>query len=57
MKASKFLGTQKAFISKRGDEGVPVADFPEGRDQPGDIFNWRKKYAGLPLDVKRRLNR
>ena len=39
MKASKFSYAQKAFILRQGADGVPVADiWPEGRDQPGDLF-------------------
>jgi hypothetical protein len=38
MKVSKFTDAQKAFILKQGTDGMPVADFPQGRDQPGDIF-------------------
>ena len=28
---------------------------PQSRDQPGDLFNWRKKYADLLPDEMRRL--
>jgi putative transposase len=55
MKASKFTDAQKAFILKQGTDGMPVADFPQGRDQPGDVFQLNKKYDGLLPDEMRRL--
>lgn len=56
MKASKFSDAQKTFILKQGDDRVPVTEiFRKGRDQPGDLFNWKKKYAGLLPDEKGRL--
>lgn len=55
MKASKFSEAQEAFIVKRGEEGVPVAEIcrEPGIIQATDV-NWRKKYAGLmPSEMKR----
>jgi putative transposase len=27
---------------------------PQGGDQPGDVFNWKKKYGGLlPTEMRR----
>lgn len=55
MKASKFSDSQKAFIVKQGEEGVPVAEIcrKAGISQ-ATYFNWRKKYAGLmPSEMKR----
>jgi putative transposase len=56
MKASKFSDTQKAFILKQGDDGVPVAEIcrKAGISQ-ATYFNWRKKYAGLLPDEMSRL--
>lgn len=55
MKASKFSDAQKAFIVKRGEEGVPVAEIcREAGISQATYFNWRKKYAGLmPSEMKR----
>jgi hypothetical protein len=38
MKASKFTDAQNAFILKQGADGHPLADLPQSRDQPGDVF-------------------
>jgi putative transposase len=56
MKASNFPDAQKAFILKQGDDGIPVAEIcrKAGISQ-ATYFNWRKKYAGLLPDEKRRL--
>jgi len=56
MKASKFSDAQKAFILKRGEEGVPVGEIcrKAGISQ-ATYFNWKKKYAGLLPDEMRRL--
>jgi putative transposase len=55
MKASKFSDAQKAFIVKRGEEGVPIAEIcREAGISQATYFNWRKKYAGLmPSEMKR----
>ncbi len=55
MKASKFSDAQKAFIVKRGEEGVPVMEIcREAGISKATYFNWRKKYAGLmPSEMKR----
>ncbi|CTQ56165.1 Transposase [Roseibium album] len=55
MKASKFSDAQKAFIVKRGVEGVPVSEIcREAGISQATYFNWRKKYAGLlPSEMKR----
>ncbi len=43
MKASKFSDAQKAFIVKRGEEGVPVAEIcREAGISQATYFNWRK---------------
>lgn len=48
MKASKFSDSQKAFILKQGNDGVPVAGIcrKAGISQ-ATYFNWKKKYDGL----------
>jgi len=55
MKASKFSDAQKAYVVKRGEEGVPVAELcRETGISQATYFNWRKKYAGLmPSEMKR----
>ncbi|KZM44815.1 transposase [Labrenzia sp. OB1] len=55
MKASKFSDAQKAFIVKRGEEGVCVAEIcREAGISQATCFNWRKKYAGLmPSEMNR----
>ena len=55
MKASKFSDAQKAFIVKRGEEGVPVSEIcREAGISQATYFNWRKKYASLmPSEMKR----
>lgn len=55
MKASKFSDAQKAFIVKRGEEGVPVSEIcREAGISDATYYNWRKKYAGLmPSEMKR----
>ena len=41
MKASKFTGAQKAFILKKGEEGVPVAEIcREAGISQATYFNW-----------------
>ncbi len=55
MRASKFLDSQKAFILKQGDDGVPVAEIcrKAGISQ-ATYFSWRKKFAGLlPTEMRR----
>jgi putative transposase len=55
MRASRFTDTQKAFIIRQGEEGMPVADIcrKAGISQ-ATYFNWKKKYAGLmPSEMKR----
>jgi putative transposase len=55
MNASKFSDAQKAFIFKRGADGVPVADIcrKAGISQ-APYFNWKKKYDGLlPTEMRR----
>jgi len=55
MRASKFSDSQKAFILKQGDDGVPVAEIcrKAGISQ-ATYFSWRKKFAGLlPTEMKR----
>jgi len=55
MKAPKFSDTQKAYIEKRGEEGVAVAEiYREAGISEATYYNWRKKYAGLmPSEMKR----
>lgn len=55
MRASKFSDSQKAFILKQGDEGVPVAEIcRKAGISPATYFAWRKKFAGmLPTEMKR----
>ena len=55
MKASKFSDAQKAYVLKRGEEGVPVAELcREAGISQATYFNWRKKCAGLmPSEMKR----
>ena len=56
MKASRFTDAQKAFISKQGEEGKPVAEIcREAGISQATYFNWRKKYAGLMPSEMRRL--
>jgi putative transposase len=55
MRASKFSDSQKAFILKQGDDGVPVAEIcrKAGISQ-ATYFAWRKKFAGLlPTEMRR----
>ena len=55
MKASKFSDAQKAFILKRGADGMPIADIcrKAGISQ-ATYFNWKKKYDGLlPNEIRR----
>jgi putative transposase len=55
MKASKFTDAQKAFILKKGVDGVPVAEICRraGVGQ-ATYYNWKKKYDGLlPTEIKR----
>ncbi len=55
MKASKFSDAQKAFILKRGADGMPVADICRraGISQ-ATYFNWKKRYDGLlPTEMRR----
>ena len=56
MKALNFSDAQKAFILKKGDDGVPMAEICRkvGVSQE-TYFNWRKKYSGLLPDEMRRL--
>jgi putative transposase len=55
MKRSKFTDSQIAFILRQGEEGQrSVRSAPQGRDQRGHYYNWRKKYGGLkPSEMKR----
>jgi len=56
MKASKFSDAQKAFIVKRGEEGVPVAEiYRYAGISQATYFNWRKKSAGLMRSLMKRL--
>ena len=56
MKASKFSDAQKAYIVKRGEEGVPVAELcREIGISQATYFNWKKKYAGLMRSEMKRL--
>ena len=50
MKVSKFTDAQKAFILKQGTDGMPVADFPQGRDQPGDVFQLEEAVRRIAAD-------
>lgn len=55
MRASRFSDSQKAFILKQGDDGVPVAEIcrKAGISQ-ATYFAWRKKFAGLlPTEMRR----
>ncbi len=55
MKESKFRDAQKAFITKQGEEGTPVAEIcrKAGISQE-TCFNWKKDYAGMvPTDMKK----
>lgn len=55
MRASNFSDSQKAFILKQGDDGVPVAELcrKAGISQ-ATYFAWRKKFAGLlPTEMRR----
>uniref|UniRef100_UPI00067F4BEF transposase n=1 Tax=Bradyrhizobium viridifuturi TaxID=1654716 RepID=UPI00067F4BEF len=55
MKASRFSDAQKAFILKRGSDGVAVAEIcrKAGISQ-ATYFNWKKKYDGLlPTEMRR----
>jgi putative transposase len=55
MKASRFSDAQKAFILKRGSDGMPVADIcRKAGISPATYFNWKKKYDGLlPTEMRR----
>jgi putative transposase len=54
MKAPRFSDAQKEFILKQGTDGMPVADVcrKAGISQ-ATYFNWKKKYDGLPPDMRR----
>ena len=55
MKDSKFSDAQKAFILKRGADGIPVAEICRraGISQ-ATYFDWKKKYEGLlPAETRR----
>lgn len=55
MKASKFWDAQKAYIVKRGEEGLTVAEIcREAGISEATYYNWQKEYAGLmPSEMKR----
>ena len=55
MRASKLSDSQKAFILKQGDAGVPVAEiFRKAGISRATYFAWRKKFAGLlPTEMRR----
>jgi putative transposase len=56
MKASKFSDAQKAFVLRRGADGVPVADIcRKAGISPATYFNWKKKYDGMQPPEMRRL--
>ncbi|MEQ9815472.1 MAG: IS3 family transposase [Azospirillaceae bacterium] len=56
MKASRFTDAQKAFISKQGEDGTPVAEVcRQAGISQATYFNWKKKYAGLMPSEMRRL--
>ncbi len=56
MKATRFTDAQRAFIIKRGEEGVPVAALcREAGISQATYFNWKKKYAGMMPGEMRRL--
>ena len=56
MKASKFSDAQKAFISKQGADGTPVADIcRQAGISQATYFNWKKRYDGLVSTEMRRL--
>ena len=55
MRASKLSDSQKAFILKQGDAGVPVAEIcRKAGISRATYFAWRKKFAGLlPTEMRR----
>ncbi len=55
MKASRFTDTQKAFVVKQGEEGVPVSEIcRKAGIAEATYYNWKKKYSGmLPSEMKR----
>jgi len=56
MMASKFSEAQKAFILKRGSDGMPVADIcRKAGISPATYFNWKKRYEGMQPPEMRRL--
>ena len=53
MKASRFTDTQKAFVVKQGEEGVPVAEICR-KAGISQATCFKKNYAGLmPSEMKR----
>lgn len=55
MKATRFTDSQKAFILRQSEEGIPVAEIcrKAGISQ-ATYFNWKKKYGGLlPTEMRR----
>jgi putative transposase len=55
MKASRFSDARKAFVSKQGEDGAPVAEVRrEAGISQATWFNWREKCAGPPPDETRR---
>ena len=52
----EVLGRAKSVHSEAGKRRrTGCGDLPEGRNQPGDLFNWKKKYDGLQPPEMRRL--
>ena len=55
MKASKFSDSQKAFVLRQGEDGVPVAEVcRKAGIRQATYFNWKKKFGSmLPSEVKK----
>uniref|UniRef100_UPI0013002A39 transposase n=1 Tax=Agrobacterium pusense TaxID=648995 RepID=UPI0013002A39 len=56
MKASKFSEAQIAFVLKQAEDGTPIGEVcRKAGISDATFYNWRKKYAGEPHRVCRRL--
>lgn len=55
MKASRFSDAQKAFLLKKAEAGVSVAQIcREAGISEATFYNWKKKYGGmLPSEMKK----
>jgi putative transposase len=52
---TRTFASQVETLKRYRSGGEPsAAGLPQGRNQRGNVYNWRKKYAGLmPSEMKR----